>query len=235
MLDFFESGENKEIVLLNKEIKKTNDKVILQNKVINEIINKLNNVIKDNHQTEDFKVTIDSFKKIIKSQSNEIKEQNFFYQKTNDKVILQNKVINKVINKLNNVIKDNHQTEDFKVVIDSLKKIIVSQSNEIKKLQNNLIVNEENTKKLVDNLMSKIEKFMVNNKQINELQNKLIVKEESTRNLIDSFASKINTLEEKISKQKVVKTKIPINISTDKKSLKKDDGVIVKRESFDDF
>ncbi len=111
----------------------------------------------------------------------------------------------------------------------------MSQSNEIKKLQNNLIVNEENTKKLVDNLMSKIEKFMVNNKQINELQNKLIVKEESTRNLIDSFASKINTLEEKISKQKVVKTKIPINISTDKKSLKKDDGVIVKRESFDDF
>jgi hypothetical protein len=33
----------------------------------------------------------------------------------------------------------------------------------------------------------------------------------------------------------MVKTKIPLNIATEKQSVKKDDGVIVKRESFDDF
>jgi len=45
----------------------------------------------------------------------------------------------------------------------------------------------------------------------------------------------MNKLEEKIAKQKVVKTQIPLNIPTEKQSIKKDDGVIVKRESFDDF
>jgi len=71
--------------------------------------------------------------------------------------------------------------------------------------------------------------------KIIELQNQLIMKEQKTKTLVDSFMSKINKLEEKIAKQKVVKTQIPLNIPTEKQSIKKDDGVIVKRESFDDF
>lgn len=47
--------------------------------------------------------------------------------------------------------------------------------------------------------------------------------------------SKINKLEQKFDKQKVVKTKVSLNVPTEKQSIKKDDGVIVKRESFDDF
>ena len=51
-------------------------------------------------------------------------------------------------------------------------------------------------------------------------------------NLVDDGFPAISTDE---AKQKVVKTQIPINIPTEKQSIKKDDGVIVKRESFDDF
>lgn len=56
-----------------------------------------------------------------------------------------------------------------------------------------------------------------------------------TINLMDSLILKVNKLEKKLNKQKVVKTKIPINIPVENHSIKKDDGVIVKRESFDDF
>ena len=56
-----------------------------------------------------------------------------------------------------------------------------------------------------------------------------------TINLMDSLILKVNKLEKKLNKQKNVKTKIPMNIPIKNHSIKKDDGVIVKRESFDDF
>ncbi len=42
-------------------------------------------------------------------------------------------------------------------------------------------------------------------------------------------------LEKKFNKQKISKTKIPLDIHVKNKSIKKDDGVIVRRESFDEF
>jgi len=71
--------------------------------------------------------------------------------------------------------------------------------------------------------------------KIKELQNKLLEKEDETKDLINSFNDKLKKLEKKISKQKVIKSKIPMNVIVEKTSLKKDDGVLVKRESFDDF
>jgi len=125
------------------------------------------------------------------------------YQKLLDKIVLQNKVINKLKDEVQAIKKsdtDNQIVEDYKLQIDDFKETILSQSNEIK-----------------------------------ELQNKLIIKEQDTKELMNNFMFTMNKLEEKIAKQKVVKTKIPLNIPTEKQSIKKDDGVIVKRESFDDF
>ena len=120
-----------------------------------------------------------------------------------DKIVLQNKMINKLkdeIKTIKNSGTNNQAVENYKVQIGNLKETILSQSNEIK-----------------------------------ELQNKLIIKEQDTKELINNFMFTMNKLEEKIAKQKVVKTQIPLNIPTEKQSIKKDDGVIVKRDSFDDF
>jgi ankyrin repeat protein len=125
------------------------------------------------------------------------------YQNLLDKIVLQNNVINKLKDEVQALRKsdtDNQIVEDNKSQRDNFKETILSQSNEIK-----------------------------------ELQNQLITKEHDTKNLMDDLMSKINKLEEKIAKQRVVKTQIPLNIPTEKQSIKKDDGVIVKRESFDDF
>jgi len=124
------------------------------------------------------------------------------YQTLSNKILGQNKVINKLKDEVK-TIKSNdedNKIEELKLQIDIFKESILSQSNEIK-----------------------------------ELQNKLISKEENTKNIIDGFTREVNKLEKKLNKRKVVKTKIPINIPVENHSIKKDDGVIVKRESFDDF
>lgn len=71
--------------------------------------------------------------------------------------------------------------------------------------------------------------------EIIELQNKLLKKEEEVKELINDFTSKINSLEEKIKKQKVVKTMTPLHISIEKQTINKTDGELIKRDSFDDF
>ncbi len=71
--------------------------------------------------------------------------------------------------------------------------------------------------------------------EIIELQNKLLKKEEDIKELINNFTSKINTLEEKIKKQKVVKTMTPLVIPVEKQTINKTDGELIKRDSFDDF
>jgi len=124
------------------------------------------------------------------------------YQTLSDNILRQNKVINKLkdeVKTIKNSDLDN-KVEELKLQIDAFRETILSQSNEIK-----------------------------------ELQNKLISKEENTKNLMDDFMLKITKLKKNLDKQRVVKTKIPINIPVENHSIKKDDGVIVKRESFDDF
>jgi len=127
------------------------------------------------------------------------------YQILSSKVLEQNKVINK--------LKDEVKT--IKTIKDS---------------------DEENK---VEELKLQVDTFgetiLSQSNEIKELHNKLISKEENTKNIIDDFILKVNKLEKRLNKQKVVKTKIPINMSIKNHSIKKDDGVIVKRESFDDF
>ena len=124
------------------------------------------------------------------------------YQTLSNKVLEQNKVINKLKDEVKTIKNSNekNKVEELKLQINAFRETILSQSNEIK-----------------------------------ELQNKLILKEENTKNIIDGFILKVNKVEKKLNKQKVVKTKIPINMPRENNSIKKDDGVIVKRESFDDF
>lgn len=124
------------------------------------------------------------------------------YQILSNKVLEQNKVINKLKDDVKTIKNSDEENkiQELKVQIDTFRETILSQSNEIKKLQNELIFKEENTKKLIDDFMLKISK-----------------------------------LEKKFDKQKVVKAKILTSIPVENKSIKKDDGVIVKRESFDDF
>jgi hypothetical protein len=71
--------------------------------------------------------------------------------------------------------------------------------------------------------------------EIVKLQNKLLKKEEDVKELKNNFTSKINTLEEKIKKQKVVKTMTPLYIPVEKQTINKTDGELIKRDSFDDF
>lgn len=211
-------------------------------------------------ELENIKNEFKKFDKIDKgtnqSESLKIKE---LEEKFESRYEAQNKFIksiNSEIENLSNTIKSN---EKGKLTEGLHGQLITLQKSEIQELQNKLITKEQNTKNLVDSLIFKVENTMVSSKEykqieeltmqakvfqstltyqsekIIELQNQLIKKEKNTKSLVDSFMSKINKLEEKIAKQKVVKTKIPLNIPTEKQSIKKDDGVIVKRESFDDF
>ena len=125
------------------------------------------------------------------------------HQNLSEKIVLQNKVINKLKNEVKAIkkqVSENSIEKNYQLLVDDYKETLLTQSIEIKELQNKLIENEEERKSLINN-----------------------------------FMSKINKLEQKFAKQKVVKAQKLLNIPTEKQSIKKDDGVIVKRESFDDF
>lgn len=139
------------------------------------------------------------------------------------------------------------QIEELKLQAQAFQNTLTSQSDKIIELQNKLIKKEQDTKDLVDSLVSKIEshenKYDTQNKFIKSISSeiehlKAEVKNSLKNNQIEELALQVKVfqkLEEKIDKQKVVTTKAPINIPTEKQSIKKDDGVIVKRDSFDDF
>lgn len=124
---------------------------------------------------------------------------------------------------------DNLSFENNKKINDK----ILLQNKKINKLSDEIkLIKENNQNQQIEEFKNTIEKQSI---EIKELQNKLLKKENETKNLIDSFNKKLEKLEKKITNQKVVKSKLPLNIVIKKDSIKKDDGVIVKRESFDGF
>lgn len=122
--------------------------------------------------------------------------------------------------------KYNIQNKFIKSINDELERLNVQITNSVEDKQSEEL--KLQSQAFQNTLTSQSDKII-------ELQNKLIKKEQDTKNLINEFIFKINKLEEKIAKQKIVKTKIPLTIPAEKQSIKKDDGVIVKRDSFDDF
>lgn len=128
-------------------------------------------------------------------------------------------------------ISANYQILSDKILLQN--KVINQLKDEIRTIKNSGEDNHIKELKLQIDDLREIILFQSN--EIQELQNQLVPKEEDTKTLIDSFTIKINELEKKFDKQKIIKTKIPVNIPVEKHSINKDDGVIVKRESFDGF
>jgi len=210
-----------------KELEKIfESKYEVQNKLIKSVddkIERLNAGTKD-MQIEELKLQSQSFQNTLTSQSNEIQE-------------LQNKLITKEQDTKNLVDSLVLKIESHENKYDVQNKFIKSINSEIEHLKTEVKNSVENNQIEELKLQAKVFQSTLTHQsdKIIELQNQLIIKEQKTKKLVDSFMSKINKLEEKIAKQKVVKTQIPLNIPTEKQSIKKDDGVIVKRDSFDDF
>jgi len=124
---------------------------------------------------------------------------------------------------------DNISSQSNKKINDK----ILSQNKAINKLKEEIkLIKEDDKSEQIEEFQNTIKIQIV---EIKELQNKLLQKEDETKNLIYSFNNKLTKLEKKFSTKKIVKPKIPLNITVETTSLKQDDGVIVKRESFDDF
>ena len=132
---------------------------------------------------------------------------------------------------------------DTKVVLNyqDISEKIVLQNQVINKLKDEMkTINNNDEDKQIQALKQEIKNFerkiTSQSNEINEFQNKLISKEEYTKNLVDSLMLTISKLEKKFETQnKVVKTNIPLNIPIENYSVKKEDGILVKRDSFDDF
>ncbi|MEA2019913.1 MAG: ankyrin repeat domain-containing protein [Campylobacterota bacterium] len=235
VLDILHNNNDQHTILLMKKYNyntENRDKEVHKSKVDEEY----------NTQIEELKLKVNNFEEKTIFQSNEIKKlQNemIFKEEKNTKIIeeLNQKSIN-FDNKINNEIKNIKLIDESK--INSRFEELEIKLNNHKDLENSIEIKLFNKlKSYMDNNKSKI-KSLENNllsqsNEIKELQNKLILKEEDTKKLINGFTDRINKLEKKFEKQKAVKTKIPLDIHIENKSIKKDDGVIVKRESFDDF
>lgn len=216
-------------IILNK-ISLQNTKISLQKAKINKLdrlvdkFRTIKNSDKFNQTAEEYKAQIDNFKETLLSQSNEIKElQNKLIKKEQDIKDLVDSLVSKI---------ESHENK-----YDIQNKFIKSISSEIEHLKAEVKNSLENNQIEELTLQAKVFQSTLTHQsdKIIELQNKLIKKEEDIKDLINKFVSKINKLEEKIDKQKVVKTKIPFTAPAEKQSIKKDDGIIVKRDSFDDF
>ena len=132
-------------------------------------------------------------------------------------------------------IKDTQQ----KTLIEKLAQDINNQAS-LKKENLVTTILSDNSQKDTNNEYSKKEETLqatieMQSNEIIELKNKLLKKEEDVKELINNFTSKINSLEEKIKKQKVVKTMTPLVIPVEKQTVNKMDGELIKRDSFDDF
>ena len=132
-------------------------------------------------------------------------------------------------------IKDTQQ----KTLIEKLAQDINNQAS-LKKENLVTTILSDNSQKDTNNEYSKKEETLqatieMQSNEILKLQNKLLKEEEDVKELINNFTSKINSLEEKIKKQKVVKTITPLLIPVEKPTINKTDGELIKRDSFDDF
>lgn len=132
---------------------------------------------------------------------------------------------------------DSNIVANYQNLLDKM----VSQNKVINNLKDDVksIKEKTNNNQILDDYKIQIDTFQKTilslSNEIIELQNKLLKKEEDVKELINNFTSKINSLEEKIKKQKVVKTITPLLIPVEKPTINKTDGELIKRDSFDDF
>ena len=180
---------------------------------------------------QNYSIEDDSNDKSINSFNENIK---VIFIDTIDKTIelLQDKVT-KIQDEKN--IKDTQQ----KTLIERLAQDINNQAS-LKKENLVTTILSDNSQKDTNNEYSKKEETLqatieMQSNEILKLQNKLLKEEEDVKELINNFTSKINSLEEKIKKQKVVKTITPLLIPVEKPTINKTDGELIKRDSFDDF
>ena len=128
------------------------------------------------------------------------------------------------------------QTPDRTMEYQELSKKITAQNRVINNLKKEIESLKENSnqKDFINELENQIE---IQAKKIYTLENERLEKELETQKIITELLTKMETLEKNISKRSRVKksSSIPTNIKIEHQSLKKDDGIIVKRDSFDDF
>ncbi len=125
---------------------------------------------------------------------------------------------------------------DKTIEYQALSKKITSQNRVINDLKKEIESLKENANQndFINELNTHIE---IQSKKIYSLENERLSKEIETQKIISELLIKIETLEKNILKKSKVKksSSIPKDIKIENQSLKKDDGIIVKRESFDDF
>ena len=128
------------------------------------------------------------------------------------------------------------QTPDRTMEYQELSKKITAQNRVINNLKKEIESLKENSnqKDFINELENQIE---IQAKKIYTLENERLEKELETQKIITELLTKMETLEKNISKRSRVKksSSIPTNIKIEHQSLKKDDGIIVRRDSFDDF
>jgi len=179
------------------------------------------------------------------------------YEILSNKILLQNKMINKLKDKIQK-LSTNKDIEQEKVLDtkfdtfknDLLKSIKDKENSFTSKIielereyrdkykgQNIFIRALESQLETLEKKLERYKNIKTNESQTDEIEviSRLTSKEKETNRLIQSLLLKVEKLEKKFDKQKISKTKIPLDIHVKNKSIKKDDGVIVKRESFDDF
>ena len=191
----------------------------------------------ESNKTSLVKILVENQKIELSENQDTLKVTN--YENLLEKIVLQNKVINMLkdeIKAIKNSDTNNHTKVDYQLSINSLKEVISSQAIEIKTFQEKLIEQEQNTKKSIDDLIHKINILEEMFDKQNIVDNKLSVIQEETDKKIQELLSKIELLEKK-SEVDNKKTVIPAftTPSIKETSLIKNDGVVVRRDSLDDF
>jgi ankyrin repeat protein len=128
------------------------------------------------------------------------------------------------------------QIPDKTIEYQDLSKKITAQNKLINDFKKEMEFFKKNTNQndFINELKNHIE---TQAKKIYTLENERLSREVETQKIISELLTKIETLAKNISKRSKIKnsSSIPRDITIEQKSLQKDDGVIVKRESFDDF
>lgn len=130
--------------------------------------------------------------------------------------------------------KENNSFKELNVQVTNQIKLIKKLQDEIKSIKT---IKIDDSNKELKNLVQKLElNIAFKSSKIKELQNKLVEKEEETQKIVEEFTSKFEKLEKSLSmKQKTTKKPFIPDIQVKNKSVNQNNGVIVKRESFDDF
>lgn len=222
--------QNKEFIELKQQVKTFEETIKSQSFEIKELQNQLTS---KEENAKNLKLQINSQKDFAK----EIDENQFKIKFLANKSLSQSKELKAFESKL---VQREDNIKDLMFKINKLE-IMLKQEIDLGEDRN------DEVKEIIDRDSSQVEdlKSVVNDLSeiINSKENyvqifhhKLLAKEKDTNELVEKLLSKIEKLEKKFDAQKkVTKSKIPINMPTETHSIKKEDGILVKRESFDDF